>query len=185
LPKVKTFGKIPWYRAVIKVVFIGAIHMRFRVWFGRLLLIAVSTVLLCRSASGGQDPINKDDLCFIQTTSGQKVKLDKLCGKSGDRAVSDVMWDENNHDPAYVSKNSSGIWQVKLGGPHPFKYSSGAIIWPDGRITSSLGETTRLVNNPDGSIRGVQYYREDKLTPLKSGETMTLQSGLKITQEPL
>jgi hypothetical protein len=154
--------------------------MRFGSWLKWIPLAAAPMMLI-----SGMAVAQKDDLCFIQTSSGQRIALDKFCGKSGDKAVSNFMWDESNYDPSYVSKNAFGIWQVRLGGPHPFKYPDGGIIWPDGRATEPDGTTTSLVKNADGSIRAVQYYREDQITPLKPGETIKLPSGLVITQQSM
>jgi hypothetical protein len=151
--------------------------MRCSLWLRCLLLVA-APIMLISSAAVAQ----KDELCFIETSSGQRVALDKICGKSGGKVVSGFMWDENNYDPNFVSKNEYGIWEVTLGGSHPFKYPSGTIMWPDGRSTNIDGLTVSLVTAPDGSHRN-QYYRADKVTPLKPGESMQLSSGETIVQE--
>jgi hypothetical protein len=153
--------------------------MRFSPWL-KYLPLTVAPIILMSGIAVAQ----KDDLCFITTSSGQQIALNQLCGKSGGKAVSDFMWDETNYDPRYVSKNEFGIWEVTLGGPHPFKYPSGTIMWPDGRSTNSEGLTVSLVTATDGS-RQFQYYRSDKITPLKPGESIQLPSGETITQKKL
>jgi hypothetical protein len=148
--------------------------------FSYIFMLAVPIIL-----GAGASTAQNGDICSMQTSSGHQIPLDKLCGKSGEKPVSGLMWDEHNYDPRYVSKNEYGLWEVVVGAPYPFKYPDGGILWPDGRATGVDGTTTNLVTNPDGSVRGVQYYHKDQVTPLKSGETIQLPSGLTITQQKL
>jgi hypothetical protein len=133
---------------------------------------------------GGLAIAQDNDMCFMQTSSGQRISLSKLCGKSGDKTMSDFMWDESNYDPNYVTINSDGSWSVKTGGKYPFKDRTGAILWPDGRVTEGDGLTYRSVWKGDKQI-GMQYYKEDRITPLRSGEQITLPSGMVVTQQKL
>jgi hypothetical protein len=101
-----------------------------------------------------------DDLCFMQTSSGQWISLSEFCGKSGDKAVSDFMWDENNYDPNFVGKVDGGGWSVVLGAPHPFKYPDGAIMYPDGTVRKDGVATSRITLGPDGRSR-VEFLEPD------------------------
>jgi hypothetical protein len=124
----------------------------------------------------------QDDLCFMQTTSGQRISLGKLCGKSTDKVMSDFMWDENNYDPKFVTHQSDGAWSVVIGAPHPFKYPDGSILWPDGRVTEPEGYTSKLITK-NGKVVGVQYYQADGKTLLNPGEVVKLPTGQNITQQ--
>jgi hypothetical protein len=154
--------------------------MKWNYWLRWMpILIAPPIVLM-----GGLAVAQNDDACFMKTSSGQRIPLNKLCGKSGGEAVSDFMWDESNYDPNYVKINDDGSWSVKTGGKYPFKDRTGAILWPDGRVTEGDGLTYRSVWKGNEQV-GVQYYKADRITPLQAGEKVTLPSGMVVTQENL
>jgi hypothetical protein len=150
--------------------------MGFGSWLKWIPLAAAPMMLI-----SGMAVAQKDDLCFMKTSSGQRIALDKFCGKSGDKAVSDFMWDENNYDPNFVTKTADG-WSVLLGGAHPFKKPNGTIAWPDGRITTNENVTFRHVIDSQGKLMGIQYYKENRTTPIKPGETLNLPNGITVIQ---
>jgi hypothetical protein len=151
--------------------------MKWNYWLRWMLILIASPIVLM----GGLAVAQHDDACFMENNSGQKVSLNELCGKSGGKAVSDFMWDENNYDPNFVTKIKDG-WSVLLGGPHPFKHPTGEISWPDGRITTNDNITAKSIIDTQGKTIGIQYYKEDRVTPLQVGETLILPNGLTVSQ---
>jgi hypothetical protein len=145
--------------------------------FSYIFMLAVPIIL-----GTGVSTAQNGDICSMQTSSGHQIPLDKLCGKSGEKPVSGLMWDENNYDPKFVTHEKGGSWSVLMGAPHPFKYPDGSILWPDGRITEPEGYTSKLVIRDD-KVTGVQYYKPDGVTPLRPGETMTFPTGHKVIQQ--
>jgi hypothetical protein len=132
-----------------------------------------------------KEPVQQDDPCFIENSSGQRTILDKLCGKSGEKAAGkDFMWDETNYDPKFVRRRENGFWSYKIGAPHPFRTASGAVFWPDGRLTTR-GVTSKVVHDDAGKLLGIQRYKVDGITPLKPGETYKYPVGLTVVQEKL
>jgi hypothetical protein len=140
--------------------------------------LSVAPILLASGVAAGQE----DNLCFMQTSSGQRVSLEKFCGKSGEEKMSDLIWDETNYDAKYVTLEPNGMWNVVIGAPHPFRYPDGSVLWPDGRVTEADGHTSKLVTKGENVI-GVQYYQADGKTPLKSGEATKLPTGQTVTQQ--
>ncbi|NJM47708.1 MAG: hypothetical protein HC860_17365 [Alkalinema sp. RU_4_3] len=104
----------------------------------------------------------QDDVCFIQSSTGQKTSLDKLCQKLRGKIVSDFMWDEHNFDPRYVSKDAEGIWQVTIGAPYPFKHPDGSIVWTDGRVTHPNGITAKIITSPMVTLKVSSTIRRIK-----------------------
>jgi hypothetical protein len=72
---------------------------------------------------------------------------------------------------------------TSLSGQEPTKHPDGTLIYPDGTIINPDGFMGKLIFNPDGRIVGTQYYREDQVTPLLPGESITLPSGEVYVQE--
>jgi hypothetical protein len=151
--------------------------MGFGSWLKWIPLAAAPMMLI-----SGMAVAQKDDLCFMKTSSGQRIALDKFCGKSGGKMMSELIWDETNYDAKYVTLEPNGMWSVTVGAPHPFKYPDGSILWPDGRVTEADGHTSKLVTKGN-KVVGVQYYQSDGKTPLKVGETTKLSTGQTITQQ--
>jgi hypothetical protein len=145
--------------------------------FSYMFILAVPMILGARASTA-----QNGDICSMQTSSGRQISLDKLCGRSGGKAMSGLMWDENNYDPTFVTHEKDGSWSVLMGAPHPFKYPDGSILWPDGRITEPEGYTRKLVIKDD-KVTGVQYYKPDGVTPLRPGEKMMLPTGHKVVQK--
>ncbi len=157
--------------------------MRFRIplklWSVFLPLVVVAMVSARDFVQAQQE-----ELCYLETTPGQRIPLSKICGKSEERKMNDEMWDENNYDPNFVQRdNSNGIWIVREGGQRPFKNPDGGIIWPDGRVTQQNGHTVKLVLK-DNKVVGIQHFKLDKITPLKPGEKLRLSSGDVVEQLP-
>jgi hypothetical protein len=158
-----------------------------RVTFERARLIFLGLILFCSSTEVARSELSKDSFyCQFSTSSGQIIDLAKICNDSDINTSSKgkpsmEMWDEKNHDPNFVKRGPGGSWMVRKGGARPFKFPDGAIAWTDGRITETDGVTTKLIEK-NGNIVGVQFYRQDKVTPLKPGETMELPSGRLIEQ---
>lgn len=150
------------------------------VWL-KCLLLSVAPIMLIGGLAVAQQ---QDDLCFMETSSGKRVALSKVCGKSGEKAMDDVIWDENNYDPKYVTNEGAGFWTVASDAPHPFKYPDGSILWPDGRMTEVDGSTSKLIAK-DGKVAGVQYYQADGKTPLRPGEQYIYPSGMTVVQEKI
>jgi hypothetical protein len=123
-----------------------------------------------------------DDLCFMRTSSGQQISLGKLCRKPADKNMDDIVWDENNYDPRYVTREGDGAWTVTVGAPRPFRFPGGSVLWPDGRTTYPVGYTSKTIVK-DGEVAGIQYYQPDGITPLSPGEVLRLPTGQEITQE--
>jgi hypothetical protein len=145
--------------------------------FPYIFILAVPIIL-----GAGASTAQNGDICSMQTSSGRQIPLDKLCGKSGGKPMSGLMWDENNYDPKFVEHKKDGSWSVVIGAPYPFKYPDGSVLWPDGRVTEPEGYTSKLVTE-NGKITGVQYYQPDGVTPLRPGEKMTLPTGHKVVQK--
>jgi hypothetical protein len=149
--------------------------MGFGSWLKYLPLTAAPIILM-----SGMAVAQKDDLCFMKTSSGQRIALDKFCGKSGNKAVSDFMWDESNYDPRYVKRHPNGMWSYKPGAPYPFQTKTGLTFYPDGRYSSGPVTVKPIIR--DGKPVGNQYYKEDGVTPLKPEEKYTYSSGFTIEQ---
>jgi hypothetical protein len=160
--------------------------MEFNSWLKWVALAVVPIVMVTsRRAVAEQiqkEPVQQDDPCFIENSSGQRTTLDKLCGKSGEKASGkDFMWDETNYDPKFVKKMPDGFWSYTKGAPHPFRTPKGSIFWPDGRIESH-GMIAKPVSDTAGKFLGLQRYKADGITPLKPGEQYKYPSGMTVTQ---
>jgi hypothetical protein len=129
--------------------------VKFIVWIKCFPLVTAIVMFSCKLSVAQQD-----DICFIQTSSGQRIPLGKICGKSGQKKMSDFMWDEHNYDPNFVTPKGGGAWKVRLGGAHPFKYPDGSIIYPDGTTVNPDGSKLVLVRNSKGKL-DFQNYRSN------------------------
>jgi hypothetical protein len=121
----------------------------------------------------------QDNSCYMKSSSGQTIILDKFCNQGRESKMEEEISDEL--DPNYVTSLKGGGWKIKLGAPKAFRLPTGEIYYPDGRIKSPEGLTYKYVVK-DGKVVGEQFYK-DTGELVKPGEIITLPSGETIQQK--
>jgi hypothetical protein len=92
------------------------------------------------------------DLCYMKTSSGQTVSLQKLCEKL--REAKEEQMEE------LEPKASGTSWVAVLGGTRPQRMPNGDVVYPDGTIKYADGKSAKI-EIVNGLPVGIKIYDKD------------------------